>query len=153
MSTARAELTRAVDSYLQDHEADFIDFRRDLHAHPELGHEEYRTSQRIAEHLRGLGLTPSYFPSGTGVLCDIGSGERAVALRADIDALPIFDSKDVPYRSRNVGVCHACGHDVHTAALIGAASALVAAGDLPGRVRLIFQPAEEQVPGGAMEAV
>jgi amidohydrolase len=153
MSTARAELTRVVDSYLQDHEAEFIDFRRDLHAHPELGHEEYRTSQRIAEHLRGLGLAPSYFPSGTGVVCDIGSGARAVALRADIDALPIFDTKDVPYRSRNVGVCHACGHDVHTAALIGAASALVAAGDLPGRVRLIFQPAEEQVPGGALEAV
>ena len=142
-----------VDRYLAGHEAELVEFRRDLHAYPELGHEEFRTTERVNAHLRGLGLEPTTFPSGTGVLCDIGTGEVAVALRADIDALPIVDSKDLPYRSRNHGVCHACGHDMHTAALIGAASALATAGALPGRVRLIFQPAEEQVPGGALEAV
>ena len=142
-----------VDRYLVEHETELVDFRRDLHAYPELGHAEFRTTERIVTQLRGLGLHPTTFPSGTGVLCDIGTGDNAVALRADIDALPILDTKDVPYRSRNAGVCHACGHDMHTAALVGAASALATAGELPGRVRLIFQPAEEQVPGGALEAV
>ena len=127
--------------------------RRDLHSHPEIGHDEYRTTELICAYLSGLGLRPSVFPSGTGVLCDIGAGAWGVALRADIDALPIVDVKEVPYRSVHPGLCHACGHDVHTTALLGAASALVSAGPLAGRVRLIFQPAEEQLPGGAIEAV
>ena len=153
MTFATPTISEHIDRYLGDREAELIEFRRDLHAHPELGHEEFRTTERIAEHLRGLGLSPTVFPSGTGVLCDIGTGDHAVALRADIDALPIMDTKDVSYRSRTIGVCHACGHDMHTAALVGAASALATAETLPGRVRLIFQPAEEQVPGGALEAV
>jgi amidohydrolase len=90
------------------------------------------------------------------VLCDIGAGERLVALRADLDALPVADTKDVPYRSQVEGVCHACGHDVHTAALVGAGLVLAKLhrhGALAGRVRLVFQPAEEQTPGGALDVV
>lgn len=93
-------------------------------------------------------------PGGNGVLCDIGEGDddRIVALRADMDALPIDDPKDVPYRSTVPGVCHACGHDVHTTVLIGAGQVLAELhrnGQLPGRVRLVFQPSEEQFPSGA----
>jgi amidohydrolase len=92
-------------------------------------------------------------PSGTGVACDIGTGSRVVALRADIDALPLTDVKQVPYASTVAGVCHACGHDAHTAVVLGAALALTDAPDLGGRVRVIFQPAEESVPGGALDAI
>ena len=153
-STAtRLARSSAVAARVATDEAALIALRRDLHAHPELGHDEHRTTALICEHLVSLGLHPTIFPSGTGVLCDIGAGPDGVALRADIDALPIVDVKDVPYRSVHPGLCHACGHDVHTTALLGAASALVAAGPLDGRVRLIFQPAEEQIPGGAVEAV
>jgi amidohydrolase len=143
---------RILDDWLAVHEAELIAIRRDLHAHPELAFAEKRTSDLIAERLRMLGLAPTVLPGGTGVICDIGEGERVVALRADIDALPLPDLKDVPYRSRAPGVCHACGHDAHTAILLGAAGVL-AAMDLPGRVRLIFQPAEEAIPGGAVGTV
>ena len=143
---------RILDDWLAAHEAELIAVRRDLHAHPELGFAEKRTSDLIAERLRMLGLAPTVLPSGTGVICDIGEGERVVALRADIDALPLPDLKDVPYRSRTPGSCHACGHDAHTAILLGVAGVL-AAMDLPGRVRLIFQPAEEMIPGGAMGTI
>ena len=143
---------RILDDWLAAHEAELIAIRRDLHAHPELAFAEKRTSDLIAERLRTLGLAPTVLPGGTGVICDIGEGERVVALRADIDALPLPDLKDVPYRSRTPGVCHACGHDAHTAILLGVA-AVLAAMDLPGRVRLIFQPAEEAIPGGAVGAV
>ena len=93
---------------------------------------------------------------GNGVICDIGSGERVVALRADLDALPLPDTKNVPYRSTVDNVCHACGHDVHTTILLGAGRVLAeldARGELPGRVRLIFQPSEEQFPSGAPEVI
>lgn len=144
----------SVDSWVSEHEPELIELRRDLHAHPEIGHEEYRTTKQICEYLIGLGLEPTVLPSGTGVLCEIGAGAgRVMVLRADIDALPILDSKEVSYRSTNTGICHACGHDVHTAALLGAAGALTAAGPLPGRVRLLFQPAEETLPGGALEVL
>jgi amidohydrolase len=94
-------------------------------------------------------LRPRVLPGGTGVLCDIGTGDGpVVALRADIDALPLTDQKAVAYRSSVEGVCHGCGHDAHTAILLGAAAAL-AGRELPGRIRLVFQPAEERVPGGA----
>ena len=138
--------------HLRNDHAALTVLRRDLHAHPELAFAEKRTSDLIAERLRTLGLAPTVLPGGTGVICDIGEGERVVALRADIDALPLPDLKDVPYRSRTPGVCHACGHDAHTAILLGVA-AVLAAMDLPGRVRLIFQPAEEAIPGGAVGAV
>ncbi len=143
---------RILDDWLTAHEAELIAIRRDLHAHPELAFAEKRTSDLIAERLRMLGLAPTVLPGGTGVICDIGQGERVVALRADIDALPLPDLKDVSYRSRTPGACHACGHDAHTAILLGVA-AVLAAMDLPGRVRLIFQPAEEAIPGGAVGTV
>ena len=132
-----------------------VDFRRDLHAHPELGREETRTSQQVTELLRGVGLEPRPLPSGTGLLCDIGPSP-VVGLRADIDALPLADGKDVPYRSTVPGVCHACGHDVHTTVVAGVGAylaQLAAARDLPRGVRLIFQPAEEVMPGGALDVI
>ena len=133
-------------------QADLVAIRRDLHAHPETAFAEHRTTALIVERLRALGLQPSVPSGGTGVLCDIGADGPLVALRADIDALPIDDAKDVPYRSTVPGACHACGHDAHTAILLGAA-AVLAGTELPGRVRLIFQPAEERIPGGALGLV
>ncbi len=145
--------SESISAWIVEHETGLVSVRRDLHAHPEVGHEERRTTAVIIDQLRGLGLEPTVLPSGTGAVCDIGSGPRTVALRADIDALPIDDGLDTPYRSQHAGVAHACGHDVHTAALLGAAGALMAAGPFDGRVRLIFQPAEELLPGGAQEIV
>jgi len=138
-----------LDKWLAAHGEELIAIRRDLHAHPEIAFDEHRTTRVIAERLRGLGLAPVVPTGGTGVLCDIGTDGPLIALRADIDALPIDDAKDVPYRSTNPGACHACGHDAHTTILLGAA-AVLAGMDLPGRIRLIFQPAEERIPGGAL---
>ncbi|GAA4211093.1 M20 family metallopeptidase [Streptosporangium oxazolinicum] len=145
-----------LDTFLAGREQELIGFRRDLHMHPELAFAEYRTTQRVAERLTAAGLVPSVLPRGTGLLCDVGSGDGpTVALRADIDALPVPDEKDVAYSSTVPGVCHACGHDVHTTILLGTGLFLAQqaeAGLLPGRVRLIFQPAEE-LPGGALEVM
>jgi amidohydrolase len=159
---AERDLEFELDAFLAEQEADLIDFRRDLHAHPETGYHEYRTTRRIALRLEAVGLKPAILPKGTGLIVDIGSDlaggpsePPVVALRADIDALPINDEKDVPYRSLSRGACHACGHDVHTAILLGTGLFLArtaAARSLPGKVRLIFQPAEE-VPGGAMDVM
>lgn len=138
--------------------AELIAFRRDLHAHPEVGHHEFRTTQKVTERLQRAGLSPRLLP-GTGLVCDIGSGPEdhgVVALRADLDALPLPDAGAVPFRSTVEGVAHACGHDVHTSALLGAGLALQeldAVGALPGRVRLVFQPAEEVMPGGALSVI
>lgn len=130
-----------------------VDIRRELHAHPELAYAEKRTTQLIVDTLQSFGLDPEVMPAGTGVMCDVGGGAGPlIALRADIDALPIADQKDVPYRSTVDGSCHGCGHDAHTAILLGAAEAL-AYRELAGRVRLIFQPAEESVPGGSLAAI
>ena len=90
------------------------------------------------------------------MICDIGTGDRVVALRADLDALPLPDTKDVPYRSKVDGACHACGHDVHTTILLGtglALAQLAERGELPGRVRLLFQPSEERFPSGSPEVI
>jgi amidohydrolase len=146
-----------LDEFLAAHEAELIEFRRDLHAHPELGYHEHRTTRRVALRLAAAGLRPVILPKGTGMLVDIGTALDGplVALRADLDALPISDEKQVPYRSTVPNVCHACGHDVHTTVVLGAGLFLArqaAAGRLPGRVRLIFQPAEE-VPGGALDVL
>lgn len=139
--------------WIEDNGAQLVTVRRQIHSRPELGYEERATTALIAGRLADAGLEPKVLPGGTGLSCDIGSGPRVVALRADIDALPLADTKDVPYRSTVPGVCHACGHDAHTAALLGAGAALASAPELPGRVRLIFQPAEEAVPGGALDAI
>jgi amidohydrolase len=156
---AEHDLDGELDAFLAGHEAELIGFRRDLHAHPETGYHEVRTTRRIARRLESVGLRPMRLPKGTGLMVDIGDdtgpGSPLIALRADIDALPITDEKDVPYRSTARGACHACGHDVHTSILVGTGLFLArahAAGALPGRVRLIFQPAEE-VPGGAIDVM
>lgn len=145
--------THWLDRWLLDHEPDLVATRRHLHAHPELGFVEKATTDLIVGQLRAAGLSPTVLPLGTGVICDIGAGERAVGFRADIDALPLHDLKDVGYKSTVDGVCHACGHDAHTSIALGVARALAGAPDLPGRVRVIFQPAEEQIPGGAVEVI
>jgi amidohydrolase len=145
-----------LDRWLAAHGAELIGFRRHLHAHPELAHHEYETAGLVARELDSVGLSPRLLPRGNGVICDVGEGERTVALRADLDGLPVPDTKDVPYRSTIPGVSHACGHDVHTAVLLGAGLALAQMdqrGELPGRVRLLFQPAAERFPSGAPEII
>ena len=140
------DLTEDLDAFLARHETELIGFRRDLHAHPELGYAEQRTTRLVAGRLAAAGLRPVLLPHTTGLYADIGPGTPRVALRADLDALPLADEKNVPYRSVNPGLCHACGHDAHTAMLAGAGEFLAgraAAGRLPGGIRLIFQPAEE----------
>lgn len=127
-----------------------IELRRDLHRNPEVGWTEYRTTRRVAEVLTERGLAPRVRAEGTGLTVEIGSGEPVVGFRADMDALPIQEEAQPEYRSERDGVMHACGHDVHTAVGVGVASALAELGDIPGTVRVIFQPAEEQIPGGAM---
>ena len=134
---------------------ELVDFRRDLHAHPELSWAEERTTTLVAKRLAEVGLATRPLPRG-GLLVDIGGGDGpVVALRADLDALPVEDRTTDPWRSTVDGVAHACGHDVHTTALLGAGLALhevldEAADDVTGRVRLVFQPAEEIMPGGAL---
>jgi amidohydrolase len=135
------------------HEAELVGWRRELHSHPEVGYSEHRTTELIVTVLSSFGLAPKRLSFGTGVICDVGAGPDFVALRADIDALPLPDSKTVSYASQNAGVCHACGHDVHTAILLAVAGCLARADELGGSVRLIFQPAEERLPGGAEAAV
>lgn len=141
--------------WLAEHHDELIAFRRHLHAHPEPSGEEHETTAFIAERLEVAGLQPRTLTSGTGLICDVGTGDGpTVALRADIDALEMNDEKDVHYRSQNDGVAHACGHDVHTTAVLGVGLYLAAHADqLTGRVRLLFQPAEERVPGGALDVI
>jgi amidohydrolase len=132
---------------------ELVAFRRDLHAHPELSWAEVRTTRVLKERLGPAGLSPRLLPGGTGLICDVGEGDGVVALRADLDALPIVDSKDVDYASTVPGVCHACGHDVHAAIVLGAGlvlADLAREGLLAGRVRLVFQPAEESSRSGAL---
>src|SRR5215468_4962288 len=153
---AERDLEGELDAFLAGHQAELVEFRRDLHAHPEIGYHEYRTTRRVKLRLEAAGLRPMILPKGTGLIVDIGSGaDPVVALRADLDALPISDEKNVPYRSTVANACHACGHDVHTTILLGTGmflARMAVAKALPGRVRLIFQPAEE-VPCGALDVL
>jgi amidohydrolase len=143
-----------LDNWLSAHNDDLIAVRRHLHAHPELGRDEHATTALIEERLSAVGYTTKRFPTGTGLQCELGSGTPVVALRADLDALPLQDAKDAAYKSTVPGVCHACGHDVHTTCLLGAALALAEAGpSLAGTVRFLFQPAEELIPGGALDVI
>lgn len=129
-----------------------IELRRELHRHPELSFEEYRTQQTIVEALEAEGI-PYRTIAGTGVLAIIegarGNHRRAVVLRADIDALPITELNDVEYRSESEGVMHACGHDMHTAMLFGVLTELNRERDFEGTLFGLFQPGEELNPGGA----
>ncbi len=125
-----------------------VAIRRDLHQHPELAFQEVRTAQRVADTLRELGIEYSTGIAKTGVVAYLGEGAPRIALRADMDALPILEANQVEYKSQNDGVMHACGHDAHVAGLLGAAMLLnedFAAGKLKGTVKLLFQPAEENV--------
>lgn len=129
-----------------------VELRRDFHANPELGYQEVRTAEVIAKTLEGLGITVKKNVAKTGVvgLLDTGKPGPTVALRADIDALPVKDAKKVEYASRVEGVCHACGHDGHTAILLGVAMVLSKLKEeFSGKVKFIFQPCEEHLPGGA----
>ena len=129
-----------------------VSFRRELHEHPELSNQEFWTTDRIAKELEGMGLTGRRFDP-TGVCADIVGGKpgKMIALRADIDALPVQEDTGLPFASKNEGVMHACGHDTHAAMLMGATKALVSKKDeLAGTVRVIFQPAEENVTGARM---
>lgn len=132
---------------------EIIKWRRHLHSHPELSYHEYETSKYVASSLREMGVMPQEGIADTGVTALIkgnNPGKKVIALRADMDALPIKEANDVPYKSQNEGVMHACGHDVHTSSLLGTAYILNAVKDkFEGTVKLIFQPAEEKAPGGA----
>lgn len=126
-------------------EQEMTAWRRDLHAHPEFGFEERRTAAFVAERLRAFGIEVAEGIGGTGVVGTLrrGSGNRAVALRADMDALRITEQGSLAHASRTSGTMHACGHDGHTAMLLGAARLLAGEGGFDGTVRFIFQPAEE----------
>ena len=142
-------------------EPQLIAWRRELHSWPELSGKEHDTTRRIADWLRQAEIRLLDYPLATGVVAEIGSGDSLIALRADIDALPIHEATGLGWRSRHEGVMHACGHDIHSAVMLGAALLLKAQeAQLPGRVRLLFQPGEENCTGarqfiqaGALESV
>jgi amidohydrolase len=139
---------------------ELIDLRRDLHQHPETARQEVRTTSVVVQRLAEAGLNPQPF-DGTGLMCDLGpsideAGWPRLAIRADLDALPIADRTGTPWRSLKEGVSHACGHDVHTTSVLGAGLVLHQLHDhglLRAPVRLIFQPAEEIQPSGAQELI
>jgi amidohydrolase len=154
--TGADPLPGQLDRWLASRGAELVALRRHIHAHPELSGQEFETAALVERTLAAAGLKPKLMADRNGVICDIGTGDRVIALRADLDALPLPDTKNVPYRSTVPNVCHACGHDVHTTVLLGAGLALAqldARGELPGRVRLIFQPSEERFPSGAPEVI
>ena len=147
-------LADIAESWLAGHYDDLVAWRRHIHRHPELGRQEFATTQFVAERLVEAGLNPKVLPQGTGLTCDFGPDYAPrIALRADMDALPMTERTGAPYASTVPGVAHACGHDAHTAMVLGAATALASAPELPLGVRLIFQPAEELMPGGALDAI
>lgn len=151
-----SSLVPAVLAAVDDLTDELVAIRRDIHAHPETAWQEERTTTLVAERLEQSGLSLQRLPK-SGLVAEVGTPEGpAVALRADLDALAVEDLTEDPWRSVYDGVAHACGHDVHTTALLGAGLALAsvhASTPLPGRVRLLFQPAEEVMPGGALEII
>lgn len=153
--TTEVDPTPLVGPRLENLLPDLIAFRRDLHAHPELSFQEFRTTDKIVARLEAAGLEPRRL-EGTGVVVDVGEGPIATALRGDIDALPIIEETGLPFASLNHGVTHACGHDVHTACALGAALVLAEQHreePLGATVRVVFQPAEETMPGGALACI
>jgi amidohydrolase len=153
------DLAARVDQRLRALEPKIVDWRRDVHEHPELSNREVRTARLVAEHLKALGMEVRTSVARTGVVALLKGGKPGpvVALRADMDGLPVTEETDVPFKSRvkaeylgqEVGVMHACGHDTHVAILMGVAEALASVKkDLPGTVKFIFQPAEEGPPPG-----
>ncbi|MBS4728979.1 amidohydrolase [Mycobacterium sp. SM1] len=147
-------LADRAETWLAAHHGDLVEWRRHIHRYPELGRQEYATTQFVAERLADAGLNPKVLPGGVGLTCDLGpEKETRIALRADMDALPMAERTGAPYASTMPNVAHACGHDAHTAILLGTALALASAPELPVAVRLIFQAAEELMPGGALDAI
>ncbi|SHG47212.1 M20 metallopeptidase family protein [Ornithinibacillus halophilus] len=137
---------------LEDIYPELVELRRDFHMYPELSHEEVNTPKKIAAYLKELGIEVRTEVGGRGVVGTLKGGKhgKTVALRADFDALPIEEETDLPYKSRVPGVMHACGHDLHTAALLGVAKVLSEHRDeIPGTIKFIHQFAEEATPGGA----
>jgi amidohydrolase len=147
-----SDLKQAVKALAAEYAPDIVAIRRHLHAHPELSFQEYKTAAFVQQQLQQLGLHPQPMAT-TGLVALIegrNPGSRTVALRADMDALPITEQNEVPYKSQHPGIMHACGHDVHTSSLLGTARILTQLRDqFEGTVKLIFQPGEELLPGGA----
>ncbi|MGF6883903.1 amidohydrolase [Nocardia sp. GAS34] len=144
---------KAVEAWLRENSDDLISWRRHLHANPELSRIEFATTEFVETWLVKAGLQPRKLPTGTGLICDIGPEGPRIGLRADMDALPLQEFTGLEFASNVPGVAHACGHDAHTAVLLGTASALAQVPDLPVGVRLVFQHAEEVMPGGAIDMV
>ncbi len=147
-----AQMKQAVNEIFDE----LIEFRQDLHSHPELSWQEFRTTEKIAEKLAAHGIDSFQRPLETGGYVDIVFDENApfVLIRADIDALPLQDKKEVSYRSRNEGVCHACAHDAHTTTVLGVALAAHRLDrKMPYNFRFVFQPAEEPIPSGAPKMI
>ncbi|MFD2630544.1 M20 metallopeptidase family protein [Oceanobacillus kapialis] len=141
-----------LDKLLHELYPELVAFRRDLHMHPEISHQEVHTPQKIADYLEALGIDVRTNVGGRGVVGTLKGGKpgKTIALRADFDALPIQDEKEVTYKSTIPGAMHACGHDLHTAALLGVANVLSKfREEIPGNVVFIHQFAEEATPGGA----
>ena len=137
----------------KDYASEVVANRRHLHINPELSFQEYNTAKFVAQKLRDIGLMPQEGIANTGVVALIegrNPDSKVIGLRADMDALPIFEKNDVPYKSQNEGVMHACGHDAHTSSLLGTAKILYQLREeFEGTIKLVFQPAEEKAPGGA----
>ncbi|MCM0059966.1 MAG: M20 family metallopeptidase [Algoriphagus sp.] len=146
-------LKERIKSLAQAYKQEVIAVRRHLHAHPELSFKEVETAAFVAEKLKEIGITEIESKATTGwsaLIRGKNPEKKVVALRADMDALPIIEANEVPYKSQNPGVMHACGHDAHTASLLGAAKILNEVRDqFEGTIKLIFQPGEEVIPGGA----
>jgi len=146
-------LKNKIQSLAQQFHSEIIENRRHLHAHPELSFEEFATSDYIVSKLKEYHIPFSQGMVKTGIVALIegkNPSKKTIALRADIDALPIIETNDVPYKSTHSGVMHACGHDVHTSSLLGTARILnTLKNEFEGTVKLIFQPGEEKLPGGA----
>ncbi|MFI5777365.1 M20 family metallopeptidase [Nocardia sp. NPDC051570] len=144
---------QVVDAWLNEHSEDLIGWRRHIHANPELSRTEFATTEFLESWLVKAGLEPQKLPTGAGLICDIGPDGPRIGLRADMDALPLQEYTGLPFASAAPGVSHACGHDAHTAVLLGTALALAEVPELPVGVRLVFQHAEEVMPGGAIDMV
>jgi len=147
------KLTEQIKALAEKYTEETISFRRHIHSNPELSFEEFNTSKFVSEKLKSFGINDIKVVSNTGIVALIKGNnptKKTVALRADLDALPIIEQNDVSYKSKNIGVMHACGHDVHTSSLLGTARILNELKDqFEGTIKLIFQPGEEKIPGGA----
>ncbi|HOX81769.1 MAG TPA: M20 family metallopeptidase [Chryseolinea sp.] len=146
-------LLQNIKTLSEKYSQEVVELRRHLHQHPELSYQEFNTVKYVAKQLRSFGIEPTEGIATTGLIAEIkgkNPEKKSIALRADMDALPIVEANDVSYKSKNVGVMHACGHDVHTSSLLGTAKILnEIKNEFEGTVRLLFQPGEEKNPGGA----